>query len=94
MRKFRNRGNKAGAREAWLLLHKDGVGELCEVKARHGSPMVRVYASPACIYGVTCVSLKTRFMHSIVTQTPWSTCTLKLCLNYRIVSSAFGIQNT
>ena len=50
MRKFRDRGNKAGAREAWLLLHKDGLGELCEVKARRGSPMVRVHASPACTY--------------------------------------------
>jgi len=73
------------------------IGGIREVKARCDSPTVRVHASPACTYGVTCMSLKTRFMHSIVTQIPWSAYTLwttKSCLNYWIVSSAFGIQNT
>ena len=70
-------------------LLEESIEGICEVKARRGSPMVRVHASPACIYGVTCMSLKTRFMHSIVTQIPWSTYTLwttKSCLNYWIVS--------
>ena len=92
MRKFRNRGlEKHGC-----CCTKMDWGNSANVKARHGSPMVRVHVSPACIYGVTCMSLKTRFMHSIVTQIPWSTCTLwtsKPRLNYWIVSSAFGIQN-
>ncbi len=42
LRKFQDRGNRAGAKEAWLLLQKNGLGELCEVKARRGSPMVCV----------------------------------------------------
>ena len=39
-RKFRDRGNKAGAKESWLLLQKSGLGELREVKARRGAPTV------------------------------------------------------
>lgn len=45
MRKFRDRGIKAGVKEAWLLLQKDGLGKLREVEACRGSPTVRVQGS-------------------------------------------------
>ena len=40
MRKFRDRGNKAGAIEAWKLLQEKGLGKLIESKARRGTDMV------------------------------------------------------
>jgi len=65
-------------------LLEQSIEGICEVKARRGSPTVRVHASPTCNYGVTCMSLKTRFMHSIVTQIPWST--YVYIVDYKIVS--------
>ena len=39
LRKFRDRGNKLGAKQAWSMLHKAGLG-LIETKARRGTDMV------------------------------------------------------
>lgn len=39
-RKFRDRGNKAGAIEAWKLLQQSGLGKMIETKARRGTDMV------------------------------------------------------
>jgi len=40
LRKFRDRGNKAGAVSAWRLLHEERMGQLVESKAHHGTDMV------------------------------------------------------
>ena len=39
-RKFRDKGNKAGARQAWQKLQNAGLGLLKEFKARRGTDMV------------------------------------------------------
>ena len=41
MRKFRDRGNKAGATAAWKVLEEKGLGKLIQSKARRGTDMVR-----------------------------------------------------
>lgn len=37
LRKFRDRGNKQGAKQAWKLLDEAGLGTLIESKARRGT---------------------------------------------------------
>ena len=41
-RKFRERGNKQGAKQGWELLQQAGLGELREKKARRGTDMVKL----------------------------------------------------
>ena len=43
LRKFRDRGNKAGAIESWKLLEEAGLGTLIESKACRGTDMVCLY---------------------------------------------------
>lgn len=43
LRKFRDRGNKAGAIESWKLLDEAGLGTVIESKARRGTDMVCMY---------------------------------------------------
>lgn len=40
LRKFRDKGNKAGAISAWMFLHEEGLGQLVETKARRGTDKV------------------------------------------------------
>ena len=42
MRKFRDRGNKAGATAAWKKLEELGLGKLNQSKARRGTDMVTI----------------------------------------------------
>ena len=42
-RKFRDKGNKYGAKLGWQLLQQCGLGELEETKARRGTDMVIIY---------------------------------------------------
>ena len=42
-RKFRDKGNKYGAKLGWQLLQQSGLGELQETKARRGTDMVIIY---------------------------------------------------
>ena len=41
-RKFRERGNKQGAKQGWELLQQAGLGELREKKACRGTDMVKL----------------------------------------------------
>ena len=45
LRKYKGRGNKAGAIEAWKLLHESGIGRLIETKARRGTDKVSANAA-------------------------------------------------
>lgn len=41
LRKFRDRGNKKGARMAWTMLQDEGLGRLVGVKPNRGTDMVK-----------------------------------------------------
>lgn len=47
-RKFRDKGNKKGAKKAWTMLQEAGLGHLTKVKAQRGTDMVN-YNSVTCI---------------------------------------------
>ena len=49
-RKFRDRGNKAGAKDSWRLLSERGLGELKEFKARRGTDIVS--STFTCVYAL------------------------------------------
>lgn len=42
-KKFRDRGNKQGAKKGWQLLEESGLGKLHATKALRGTDMVCVY---------------------------------------------------
>ena len=44
-RKFRDKGNKAGAKRGWALLEQSGLGELKEKRPRRGTDMVGYFES-------------------------------------------------
>ena len=58
LRKFRDKGNKAGAVSAWKLLDEAGIGKLVESKARRGTDMVRMLAS-FCLTKMSCICIFT-----------------------------------
>ena len=54
MRKFRDRGNKAGAVKAFELLEEDGLGKVVSTKPQRGASMVcdlphRLHIVRACL---------------------------------------------
>ena len=50
-RKFRDKGNKKGAKKAWTMLQEAGLGHLTEVKAQRGTDMVKLN-SATCLCSV------------------------------------------
>ena len=49
MRKFRDRGNKAGAVRGFELLEESGLGEVITTKPPRGASLVRAYMYCTCI---------------------------------------------
>ena len=49
-RKFRDKGNKPGARQGWEPLQENGLGKLKEIKPNRGTDFVSIYANNIQVY--------------------------------------------